>query len=657
MMNFLGCPYIAFDTEATGLRHPIDKAFGFGIALPDGKTAYWDIRFEPKIVEWWMEQMYHYKGRIICHNAAYDYLMATNAGIYLPIHQLDDTVIRAALINEHEGLYDLDSLTWTYCGFGKQEPWQNLALMFGGRPTRQAQAPNLQRAPSSLVAPYCEGDAIATLRLWEAQEKEIENQNDTKIPLRSIVDFERKLMPLVIRTQQRGVRVDLDEAEQAMRRLTPLIFEEQDKLNKIAGWDVNVNSSPQIKKIFEPKMTPGGWMAIDGTIVPRTKSGAPSFGADVLRTMSHPAAAIILETRSLLKTRDTFLGGHVLKHAVNGRVYPTINQSKSDEGAGVGPGRFSYTEPALQQIPSRNKTVAEIVKACFLPDEGQVWCETDMDTFEVRVFASLAGVPRMLAAYDKNPDLDGHQFVADLTGLPRGARFSGDPNAKQLNLAMIFNQGNGSTAEAMGMSWEWDEFEPSDKPGTMIRYKKAGAEAMAAIDKYHRFMPGVKELAKGCKNLAESRGFIRTAFGRRIRFPNGWKSYKASGLYIQATSADLNKENWMLIDEALDGEGHLILNTHDSYGLSLNEDTWLESFRQVRDSIQREGRIRVPLRLGLNGCGNNWWGAICDKLKANEANSRRGTKSRDKSVSRSAGIRGGRAVSAANSKKRKKSTA
>jgi DNA polymerase I-like protein with 3'-5' exonuclease and polymerase domains len=122
-------------------------------------------------------------------------------------------------------------------------------------------------------------------------------------------------------------------------------------------------------------------------------------------------------------------------------------------------------------------------------------------------------------------------------------------------------------------------------------------------------LPGVKKLATGCKNKASERGYIMTEHGRHLRFPGKHKVYKASGILIQATSADINKEMWKLIDEM---GLKLILNTHDSYGLSLPEG---EDAKQIGMSLQNElaqriPYLRVPLILELNGIGKNWWEAL-----------------------------------------------
>lgn len=605
MISIHNYPYFGYDTETTGLIYPVDRAFGFSLAFPDGRTEYIDIREQPKMVEWLNDETAHYNGAIICHNASFDFRMSSIAGINLPIHLMDDTVIRACNINEHLNSYELDYLGKKYLNKGKKtEIYEELAKIFGGPATKKTQMKNISKAPVHVVAPYAEEDALLALLLWEWQEEEIKRQGIEKI-----IKFERELMPTFIRAEMRGIRVDIDYAEQAADAITPIIKEKQQTLNKQAGSEVNVNSPPQVKALFNPKEdVNGNWFASDGTPLKKTPKGKASLGAEALREISDGKAKLILELRSLIKTRDTFLRGHVIGHCHNEYVYPTINQSKGEDG-GTGTGRLSYQNPAMQQIPSRNKKVAAIVKPCFLPDEGQIWVDADKASFEVRVFYHLINNKNINEAYAIDPNKDAHQMVSDLTGLVRNAEYSGQPNAKQLNLSMIFNSGNGAIADKMGMPWEWESFVPRGKTEEdRIWYKKAGTKAMRIINEYHRKVPGVKELAKNCKNLVEKNGFIFTKEGRRLRFPHGYKSYSASGKLIQATAADINKRNWQKIEEQLDEVGRLMLNTHDSYSMSMPED-WKPHYERVKHEIELPN-LRVPLILELSGTGVNWWDAI-----------------------------------------------
>lgn len=598
----------ALDTETDGLQYKRNKVFGLSISTPDGEDYYWDIRHEPGILKWLADELLtkNYKGTIVYANASFDIRMLENSDVNLVDRIFDDVIVRASCIDEHLPTYSLDFLAKKYLGEGKYgDIYRELADLFGGRATKNVQMPNLHRAPVATVSPYAKIDTRRTLQLYDWQETEIKRQG-----IERISEFERGLMPMFIRMEMHGIRVDESYTEEAISKIEPFVTQKQAEIDNVFGTKVNVNSSPQVKSIFVPTQdSNGNWHASDGTLLEKTPKGNASLNAETLRHMKHPGAAMILEQRSLIKTRDTFLKGHVLGSAIGGRVYPTINQSKSESGAGTGTGRLSIQGPAMQQIPSRNKKVAAIVKPCFLPDEGHVWVDADMASFEVRVFAHLAGV---LQAYEEDPHTDFHQFVADLTGLVRNAEYSGQPNAKQLNLSMIFNSGNGAIADKMGMSWEWQTFLPRgkiDAPENYITYKKAGPEAMQVINAYHRKLPGVAQLAEGCKATATKRGHIFTKYGRHIRFPRGWKTYKASGLLIQATAADINKENLQLITNVLGDEGKLLLNTHDSYSMSMPEDIWADKFKAVRRAIERPV-LDVPLILDLNGHGVNWWDAI-----------------------------------------------
>lgn len=591
---------LGLDTETTGLG-PKDRAFGVSWKLTGAEGKYKDFRVDgPGELLDVIEQT---DCRIVCHNGSFDYSMLHNAGIKLPIERLDDTVIRATQINEKEFSYQLDHLAKKHLGRAKDaEIWEEMSQMFGGPATRAAQIGRIAEAPPEVVAKYAIPDAELAHDLWQWQEEEISRQG-----LASICDFERSVMPSIIRNEMRGIRVDIPAAERAVQELTEIIDTQTKQLFDMAGCSFNINSPTDMAKLFKPKKGKDGrWYTDDGYMLPSTPGGKPSFSADALREIGSGLSKNIQDVRSLTKTRDTFLNGHILGHNIDGRVYPSIHQTKGEDG-GTGSGRFSYTEPALQQIPSRNKTVAAIVKPIFLPDEGQVWVDADMHSFEVRVFAHLVNNAQILAEYAKDPLTDFHRMTANLTGLPRNPEYSGQANAKQLNLSMIFNSGNGAIAEKMGMPFTYDSFKKGNK---VFTYKKAGPEAQAVIDLYHERMPGVKQLANRAKKKAEAFGYIQTHFGRRFRFPNGEKSYKASGLAIQMTAADINKENWKIIEQVLGDEGRLLLNTHDSYGLSLPED-WEPYWKRVQEAVQ-DGFpwFRVPIILELSGAGPNWWSAL-----------------------------------------------
>lgn len=611
---------IAIDTETYGLDWMKQRAegkphvFGVAVTVKDGDrfpSWYFDVREEPGVLAW-LRVLTETVPKWINHNIKYDIHSLRTMDVDLMRGKCDCTMIRACLIDEHLKEYNLDSLCWKYLKRRKEaEVYGKLAELYGGEATRKKQMQNIHMAPAEVVRPYAVVDSELAYRLWLWQEDEIEKQE-----LQNVCDLESRLFPHIVGLEWAGIRIDEERANSAVQSLTERIEKMQIDLDAMAGFHVNPNPSSSIKELFKPEKNDAGeWVLVDGTIAPATAAGAPSINAEVLRSMKHPAAALILSTRKLIKTRDTFIKGHILSNLQGGYIYPNINQTKSEgenmggDVEGTGTGRFSYTRPALQQIPARDKHVAEIVRPIFLPDVGHVWSYGDLDQHEFRIFAHYARPKALLDAYRENPDLDIHQQVADMTGLPRSATESGGANAKQLNLAMVFNMGAGMLAKKMGLPCHLEKMSFGNEEKEIW---VAGEEAVEVMERYYREVPGVKEMARKARTIAKSRGYVRTMFGRHIRFPGGHYTHKASGLVYQGTSADLNKDNVIRICEYLErhGEGRLLLNIHDEYSVSLPKDSdWRLTLKDLQGLVQDRPNIRVPIRIDFSEGRENWWEA------------------------------------------------
>ena len=65
-----------------------------------------------------------------------------------------------------------------------------------------------------------------------------------------------------------------------------------------------------------------------------------------------------------------FLQNYILDHAVNGRIHAEIHPHRSED-SGAKSFRFSYSDPPLQQMTSRDKELAPLIRGVFLPEEGR----------------------------------------------------------------------------------------------------------------------------------------------------------------------------------------------------------------------------------------------------------------------------------------------
>jgi DNA polymerase I-like protein with 3'-5' exonuclease and polymerase domains len=314
--------------------------------------------------------------------------------------------------------------------------------------------------------------------------------------------------------------------------------------------------------------------------------------------------------RKTIKLRDTFIRGHVIGSADgDGYVHTQFNQTRNDADAGTVTGRLSSTDPALQQITKRDKANAAILRAMFLPDEGEEWLCTDYSQVDFRCGAHLINDPNVIRSYCEDPSLDYHQIVSDMTGIPRNAPYAGAPYTKQINLGLSFGAGSGKLAFMMGMPYEIREARGK------MQYV-AGPEALAIFELYHKKLPGVKIFMKKAETVAKNTGFVKTAMGRRLRFPSG--AHKAAGLLYQAYAADLHKIGIVECDRLIREEklpARMVMSCHDELGFSMKPDQ--EVLKKITDrytdfnSENSVVRMRVPITASAK-FGNSWWEASKD---------------------------------------------
>lgn len=601
-------PEIAIDTETTGVSAS-DDVFGISVSIREGGrivSYYWDIRQEPNIVNALRDLFDEYRRPVIAYNIQFDALMLNKLGICIHKHNPIDAMVMAQIVKSDMFSYALDDVARFWLGEKKDDSmYEKLAAIFGGAAKRGTQMKNISKAPVEVVAPYAMKDTELTLKLYRRFLEEIDAQG-----LHQIWELEKRTTKMLCEVRIAGIRVDPERAARNMELLEPEIEQTKKKLKALVGKDINHNSPKQVKELFDFKQDRWGtWFVRDGDkwIETQTsKSGEPSLPSAVLAKMENKVAQLLVDLRAIDKARGTFLKRFIIDGHVNGRLYPMWNQCLET-------GRISIREPSLQNIPSKNKRVAQLVRECFLPEEGHVWIEGDLASNEVRIFAHLVANfnPQLAEEYKRNPNLDLHQFVADLTGLPRSPTRSGEANAKQLNLSAIFNMGAGTIAATMGLPWEWAEF--TDERGRVVRYKKAGIETLRILERYHQAVPGVKEFQQKAQEIVKRFGFIRTEMGRKINLPKD-KAYKATGIVIQSTAADINKATLLYAHNTVLPHygGRLLVNIHDSYGFSLPAENAMQAFEEIAEEVNNPttfDKLNAPLLLELSGVGYNWWQA------------------------------------------------
>jgi len=492
-----------------GSGWPRKDGYVIGIAVAvDGAAWYFPIRhdngsnLDAKQTLRWLADVCSIERDYIMHNAMYDLGWLWAEGIEVK-GRIVDTMIVAALIDENRFSYALNALGRDYLNERKSEKdLYEAANSFGVNAKSE-----MWKLPAHFVGAYAEQDAALTLKLWQFFKGVI-----VKEDIADIFDLELQVLKVVFDMRKKGVRVDLEKAEELKVYLQR---EEEKVLQESGGTDIDIWAAASIAKAFDAK----------GLTYPKTpKSGQPSFTKNFLANHAHALPQAVVRARELNKARTTFIDT-IIKHQHNGRIHAEAHSLRSDDGGTV-TGRFSYSNPNLQQVPARNAEIGPMIRGLFLPEEGELWGAFDYSSQEPRLVVhyssllKLTGAQEFADQYNIDATTDFHQMAADIVGVPR-------KQAKDINLGLFYGMGKNKLAEQLGLEYE---------------------DAKDLFKEYHGKVPFVQQLADYVVNRASNKGVIRTLLGRKCRFDK-WEP-NAYGLYKPQTYEDAYAEHGPAIKRA-----------------------------------------------------------------------------------------------------------
>ena len=605
--GILDAKEIAIDVET---RDPDIKTMGPGWATGNGEVVGYAIavagwkgyfpvghagggNMDKRIIGKFLQKVFASPADKIMHNAQYDLGWIRRMGFEVN-GRIIDTMMTAALIDENRFSYSLNALCYDYLGKTKSEKTlTDAAREFGVDPKGE-----MWKLPAMYVGPYAEVDAEITLELWD-HFKNILNKED----LWAIWTVETELLPCLVAMTERGIRVDVDQAERTKQELMRREKAVRKRIKEIAGKEVEIWAAASIAKAFDAANIP----------YPKTEKGSPSFTKKFLE--DHPAelAKRIVEARNLNKIQGTFIDSILRFVATDGRVHGHINQLRS-EGGGAVSGRLSMNNPNLQQIPARDPELGPMIRRLFLPEEGEKWAAIDFSQQEPRILVHFAknygdyknmpmeGVESFVDGYRNNPDMDFHSMVSEMAGIPR-------KQAKVINLGMMYGMGVNKLSDQLDLTVD---------------------EAKALTQQYHKRVPFVRGLMKGVQNKLDdprSSGSLRSLRGRKCRFdlwePNSFEmhkalpreeaiathgpttglrrayTYKALNRLIQASAADMTKQAMVDVCEA----GFIpMLQVHDELAFSVDSS---EQAKELAEIMENAVPLQVPNKCDVE-VGPSW---------------------------------------------------
>ena len=567
----------------------IGKGEVVGIAVAvEGWCGYYPIahggggNMDKTMVLKWFQDVLNTPSKKVFHNAMYDVCWIRAMGLKIN-GQIIDTMIAAALCDENQFRFDLNTCARRYVGTGKDEA----ALYAAAKEWGIDPKGEMYKLPAMYVGQYAEKDAAITLQLWQYLKTEIVKQD-----IQSIFDLEIELFPCLVDMRFLGVRVDVDGAHQLKQKL---VGREQSSLlavKKETGIEPQIWAARSIAKVFEKLNLP-----YDRT----EKTSAPSFTKNFLQNHPHPVVQHIARAREINKAHTTFIDT-ILKYSHKGRIHAEINQLRGDNGGTV-TGRFSYSNPNLQQIPARNKELGPMIRSLFIPEDGHTWGVFDYSQQEPRLVVhyaalqNLYGVDDVLDSYNNDPDTDFHTIVADMASIPRS-------QAKTINLGLFYGMGKNKLQAELGV----------DKETSDDLFKQ-----------YHDRVPFVKQLMDNVMQRSQQRGQIRTLLGRLCRFhlwePNMFGmhkalphdeallehgpgirrayTYKALNKLIQGSAADMTKKAMIELYK----EGIIPhIQVHDELDISIKDPAHANKIKEIMENAVK---LEVPNKVDYES-GPNW---------------------------------------------------
>ena len=425
----------------------------------------------------------------VFHNAMYDVCWIRAATGMMIKGRIVDTMIAASVIDENRFKYSLDALSKDYLNEEKYKyDLQQKTLEWSGGTVKDPMT-NMHKLPASIVKEYAKQDVNLTYKLWKLFDKKIDEVLYTKDDgeqktCRQIFELETKLFLCLVDMKFKGVRIDVAKAIQFGRHLKKRRDQIIKAIENITTIHVDIWAAASIKKLLDHLCIK------DYKVTPKSKM--PQLPKDYLRKHNNKFLRMIAKAREYDKAVNTFIDG-LLEYVHEGRIHADINQIRSDTGGTV-TGRFSMSNPNLQQIPAKGY-IGGKMRELFIPEEGCKWGSFDYSQQEPRIVVhyaiklGLAGTESLKDEFDKD-DADFHQIVADMANISR-------KQAKTINLGLFYGMGKIKLQRELGLDQR---------------------QAKELFNEYHGRVPFVRQLSQELIAFAKQNKLLFTLHDRFCRF-------------------------------------------------------------------------------------------------------------------------------------------
>lgn len=554
---------------------------------------------------------YNCKDGILCHHGKFDLDVAeVHLRLAIPAwNKVEETMFLGFLDNPHRRELGLKPLAKDLLGWEPEERDVVADWLVEHQPvpgvkiSRSTSGKNpfgkyIAYAPGDVVGPYACGDTDRTAAIFEHLYQSVAERG-----MLPAYDRERRLVPILLDMERRGIRVDLSRLRADVESYTHIV-------NRIDAWvrkrlkivdvDFNPDSGAQLVRALEDAGL------IDTSVMGVTKTGlVKTDKASLAAGVTDKVLAAVLKYDTQLKTcLRTFMQPWLATAEHSGDlIFTNWHQTRGGDG-GTRTGRLS-SSPNFQNIPTEFDDIfgdgrklpkcpwkdlppLPQCRSYIIAHKGQALCGRDFASQELRVLAHFED-GAMLQGYLDQPDIDFHQHAADLVTKVTGIVVT-RKKAKTIGFAILYGAGVGKMALQLGCTVE---------------------DARRMLDAYFSVFPGIRTIQKDMKFRARMNQPIRTTGGREYfceppKFIDGrFKTFdfKLVNYLVQGSASDQTKDAMIRFDEAA-GPGKLILSVHDEIVTSVPPKDKTRYMMLLRDAMNYK-TLDVPM-LSDGEWGASW---------------------------------------------------
>jgi DNA polymerase-1 len=559
---------MSVDTETTGFNVATGEDFCIGVSIAGtmgGKPfkEYFPFAHEAggnfneethAMLKWVLEND---TSLIIFANAQFDILSLQTVGIDVEYCSWVDICTMAHLINENwpkdKGV---DSLARYYL----HEPGKIVDDFVEA----EKKSGNRTITPEQMYD-YAVMDAVSTWRVWDQLK---DHDNWVSLP-EYLWPHKVELVHVLLAMKRRGVQIDTDLAQEQIAL--------GEAAMKRAASELGYPATPKKPTKMYPNPDPDplpvlGPTALTEIFIERlglpvvkksVKTGKPSFDKEamgeyeeMLERLDSPEAKLVKEYRGWQKAVSAAYRPYVERLELDGRLRCSYKLH------GTVTGRFSCSEPNLQQIPkTSDKPWNGRVKECFVAREGYTLINADFSQLELRLGTAYAGEEELRQVF-----AEGRDIFTEMSG------------------SLGFDR---QTTKTFVYSTQYG----AGPPRIMSAFGVSEAAAKQMLRTYRNTYPRFAQFAKKCAETAERDMKIRMWNGRYRHFEYASEGYKAMNSVIQGGAADIVERVMCQVYRELDSEDcRMLLQVHDSITFEVRTELVDEYIPRIKECMEDVSR-------------------------------------------------------------------